>query len=178
MPKQVADVHNYFWRNFSAVGEPKVLDRIRYLFVKDKKGYISPFKVLIKFQYTPQYGYSFVGLLQKPKLANVALKQEVTTHLDETYFMICNANGTILEFSRSCRDLFYLTPSILNQLHLQIEEGLRLSIFNRNELSLSEFDFESSQSYFIKSIILNFSELNRLVRGIEVERDSEERDGA
>lgn len=49
MPRVIADAHNQFWRNFAVVGEPKVLDRVRFLFVKDSKGYIMPLKLFIKF---------------------------------------------------------------------------------------------------------------------------------
>jgi hypothetical protein len=45
----IAEIHNIFWRNFAQVGKPKVLDRVRVLFVKDSKGYIQPFKLFIKF---------------------------------------------------------------------------------------------------------------------------------
>ena len=49
MPRCIADIHNHFWRSFARVGEPKVLDRVRFLYVKDSKDFVHPFKVLIKF---------------------------------------------------------------------------------------------------------------------------------
>lgn len=49
MPRAVADMHNHFWRGFASIGEPKVLDNVRFLYVKDKQGYITPCKVFIKF---------------------------------------------------------------------------------------------------------------------------------
>ena len=67
MPGYIADVHNKFWTNFSQVGIPKVLDQVRFLFVKDSQGYISPYKIFIKFQYSYKFGFSFVGLFKKPK---------------------------------------------------------------------------------------------------------------
>lgn len=52
IPRVVADQHNFFWKNFAAVGEPKVLDSVRFLFAKDSQGYLQPLKILIRFQYT------------------------------------------------------------------------------------------------------------------------------
>ena len=49
MPSKVAEVHNIFWNSFAQVGVPKVLDSLRYLFVKDAKGYVTPFKIFIRF---------------------------------------------------------------------------------------------------------------------------------
>lgn len=66
MPSAVAEVHNIFWNAFANVGIPKVLDQLRHLYVKDSLGYVHPFKLFIKFQFSPKYGYSFVGLFRKP----------------------------------------------------------------------------------------------------------------
>jgi hypothetical protein len=80
---------------------------------------------------------------------------------------MCNHRGEILEVSSSCRELFYLTPRILESLRAQLEEGLLLSIFNPSELRLSSINFDGNTSVFFRSITLDFSELNKLIRGTE-----------
>jgi hypothetical protein len=62
MPEQISEVHNKFWTRFSEVGIPKVLDSTRYLYCKDKAGYISAYKIFIKFMYHHEFGYCFTGL--------------------------------------------------------------------------------------------------------------------
>ena len=109
MPSSIAEVHNLFWTSFAQVGIPKVLDRLRYLFVKDSQGYISPFKIFIKFQFSPKYGYSFVGLFRAPT-GILFEEMEPPIKLKKTYQMICNHQGKILELSESCRELFRITP--------------------------------------------------------------------
>ena len=49
MPSSIAEAHNAFWSSFSQVGVPKVLDTLRFLFVKDSQGYVTPFKIFIRF---------------------------------------------------------------------------------------------------------------------------------
>ena len=109
MPTSIAEVHNLFWTSFAQVGIPKVLDSLRYLFVKDSKGYITPFKIFIKFQFSPKYGYSFVGLFRAP--TGILFEEaDPPVKLKKTYQMICNHQGKILELSDSCRELFRITP--------------------------------------------------------------------
>jgi len=88
IPRVVADHHNFFWKNFAAVGEPKVLDSVRFLFAKDSQGYLQPLKILIRFQYTQQYGYCFVGLFKQPSqiIFNI---QEKPVRLADTYTLLC-----------------------------------------------------------------------------------------
>lgn len=98
------------------MGIPKVLDFLRHLYVKDSKGYIAPYKIFIKFQFSPKYGYSFVGLFRKP--TNIMFdEQEQIVKIKKTYSMICNQQGKILEISESCRDLMKITPQIIETLH-------------------------------------------------------------
>lgn len=67
MPEKISEIHNKFWTSFAEVGLPKVLEQIRYLYVKDKNGFVYPFKIYIKFMYHPEFGYCFAGVFRKPK---------------------------------------------------------------------------------------------------------------
>lgn len=67
MPELISQVHNKFWNRFSEVGIPKVLEQVRFLFVKDKEGFVSPYKIFIKFMYHKDFGYCFIGLFRRPK---------------------------------------------------------------------------------------------------------------
>ena len=110
---------------------PKVLDLLRYLFVNDSNGYIAPFKIFIKFQFSPKYGYSFVGLFRRP--TNIVFdEQDQMAKIKKTYQMICNYQGKILEISQSCKDLMKLTPQIIETLHASMQENFLLSFFNPN----------------------------------------------
>ena len=131
MPSSISEVHNLFWTAFSQMGIPKVLDQLRFLFVKDSKGYVAPFKIFIKFQFSPKYGYSFVGLFRRP--TNIVFdEQDQSAKLKKTYQMICNQQGKILEISESCRQLMKLTPQIIETLHASMQENFLLSFFNQN----------------------------------------------
>lgn len=133
MPACVAEVHNNLWRGFTSVGEPKVLDQVRFLYAKDCRGYITPLKVFIKFQYTARYGYSFVGLF-KPPYDLIMQSLETPIPIQETYHLLCNSKGVILELSQSCKNLLRLTPRILEKLHSTFEESFCLSMLNMHEL--------------------------------------------
>lgn len=65
MPDSIAEVHNVFWNHFGDAGIPKVLENTRFMFIKDKEGYIIPSKIYVKLIYHPIYEYCFVGLLRK-----------------------------------------------------------------------------------------------------------------
>jgi len=67
MPEKISEVHNKFWSLFAEQGVPKVLEQTRFLYVKDKAGYIYPYKIFIKFMYHPEFGYCFTGVFRRPK---------------------------------------------------------------------------------------------------------------
>jgi hypothetical protein len=91
---------------------------------------MSPFKIFIKFQFSPKYGYSFIGLFRKPQ--TFLLDEHETIRLKKTYHLILNDKGKILELSPSCHSLLRITPQILDALHNSLPENLKLSFFNPN----------------------------------------------
>ncbi|TNV87532.1 hypothetical protein FGO68_gene3995 [Halteria grandinella] len=162
MPRCVAEVHNLFWKGFQSVGEPKVLDKLRYLFVKDAENCITPFKCFIKFQYTPQFGYCFIGLFSKPQ--NIMFHStEVPLDLEDTCQLICNKQGQILDCSPSANSILRLTPTIIEGLQAQLTEGLNLSILNPHSLHLKEIDFDSANCIHFKQIKLNMQPLYKFI---------------
>jgi len=108
---------------------PKILEKTRFLYVKDKDGYVYPYKIFIKFIYHPEFGYCFVGIFRKPK-SMIFDDQEQPVKLRKTYSMICDSNGKIIEISRSCNNLFKITPDILEKFHNSLTENFTLSLLN------------------------------------------------
>jgi hypothetical protein len=88
MPSIIAEVHNKFWNIFAAVGVPKIVDKILYLYPTDAQGYIIPLRYLITFQYLPSCGYSFVSMFSNP--TEILFNDEQRIPLNKTYFMLCN----------------------------------------------------------------------------------------
>ena len=148
MPTQVAEVHNIFWTSFAQVGVPKVLDSLRHLFVKDADGYVTPFKIFIKFQFSIKFGYSFVGVFLKPN--TVLFDDQQTVNLKKTYQMICNEKGKVVEISSSIAKLLKIKPKILEQLHSNLAENFNISIFNKAELNIPRMDFSKHSCIFFK----------------------------
>jgi hypothetical protein len=119
MPGTVAEAHNSFWNKFAEVGVPKVLENSRFLFVKDKEGFVSPYKIYIKLIYHSVYEYCFVGLFRK--LNNVLIDDEnPQLKTRKTMQLICNNKGVILDISKQVYKQCRMTPKVLDLLHLQM----------------------------------------------------------
>ena len=104
MPLDIATVHDVFWNRFKETGVPNILERERFLFVKDKQGCVFPFKIFIKFIYHHHFGYTFLGLFQKPK--QIILNEvENPIPIGKVFHFITNSQGRITEISKSCQKI-------------------------------------------------------------------------
>ncbi len=101
MPSLVALYHNSFWNSFASSGIPKVLNNVRYLFVKHKNGHVFPARIYVQFQYHLEYGYIFCGIIKK--LEKVIFAEiERPIKIAGVCVMIANRDGKIMEVTKNC----------------------------------------------------------------------------
>ncbi|CDW75859.1 pas domain s-box family protein [Stylonychia lemnae] len=171
MPGQISEVHNKFWLRFAECGAARVLEQVRFLFVKDKEGYIAPFKMFMKFLYHKDFGYCFISLFRRPK-SFIFDDQESQVRTRKTYQLICSDNGKILEISRSCQQLMKLRPDMLDKFQSSFSDSFTLSHLN-SQLQISTLDFNESNCYFYRYIGLNFGVIWKMSKMAEFIEDSD-----
>eukprot|EP00347_Sterkiella_histriomuscorum_P021489 403333800 len=165
MPSQIAEIHNKLWSRFAEVGVSKILDQTRYLYVKDKQGYIYPYKIFIKFMYHHEFGYSFIGIFRKPK--NVTFDEsEPAVRTRKTNFMICDEQGKILEISKSVNVMMKLNPQLLDNINQAGQEKFTLSHLNP-QLQLNLLDFSKNNCYYYRYLTLNFQNVLNFLQDSE-----------
>jgi hypothetical protein len=60
-PKGLAEKHDMFIKRFYTEGKPKVLGKLRILFVKNAEGFLIPIKFRLNFYYHLKFNYVFLA---------------------------------------------------------------------------------------------------------------------
>ena len=71
MPQGLAALHDEFIKRFYFTGHPRVLGKLRVLYIKDLKGFLVPIKFRLNFYYHPKFSYAFIATLDKLKTMNL-----------------------------------------------------------------------------------------------------------
>lgn len=118
--------------------------------MRDKKGYIFPYKIFIKFMYHPTFGYSFMGIFRKHKTI-ILNEVDKPIKIDSIFFLITNKVGRIIEVSNNCDKYLGLSSPILECLSNFLEEGLNVYHFNAN-LAISNYDFQKNSCVMLSRL--------------------------
>lgn len=157
MPDDIAESHNKFWTRFSEVGVPKVLEQTKFLFVKNKEGYVYPYRVFVRFMYDPKYGYCFIGSFRKTD--HIFLdhyNQPIRTK--QVCFLILDQKGKIVEISKNFYKIFGISPQVLEKMHLSMHNQLKLTDFNPT-LNVQNNDWSRYKAIYIPEVIMSTSNI-------------------
>lgn len=101
MPQIIASNHKDFIKRFYQSGHPRLLGKLRVLFIRDYKGFLLPITFKLNFYHHPKFSYAFIAMCEKVKYMNLFLEDQTKIATDDMMTFIVNENLNITEFSEN-----------------------------------------------------------------------------
>ena len=101
MPAGLSEHHDDFIRRFYREGHPRVLGKLRVLFIKDLEGYLVPISFRLNFYYHHKFNYAFIATLEKIKHMNMFMEESSRISTDDCMSFITDDDMNILEKTRN-----------------------------------------------------------------------------
>ena len=141
MPMCLALHHDDFLRRFYREGSPRVLGKLRVLYIKDLAGYLVPVAFRLNFYHHPIFNYAFIATIEKIKFMNLYQEDSSKVLTDEAMVFMVDEDMHIVEYSQNVLTFLNITKEKWKTVEEFSGQLMRLSnvVVNLDDMMISEF---------------------------------------
>jgi hypothetical protein len=99
MPAGISAFHDDFIKRFYSQGHPRVLGKLRVLYMKDLSGFLVPISFRLNFYYHPKFSYAFIASLERLKMMNLYNDEHGKVNTEDVMVFITDDAMNITDYS-------------------------------------------------------------------------------